>query len=356
MTIDIYKPLRIGQVYDRGARDAIEVLQDRQITGAGLATGGGDLHADRVITVAKASGAEAAAGTNDAKAVTPLALATPLATRDAAITAAQDDATQALADAAAAQASADDAQGDATQALAETAGLGLPERPGDAPAIYGESLTGEASAAVRVPAAWVVNSAAGRVLRVDGAVADDPQIVAPIAPIAIEAGRVYDLRWRVQRITDPGDPLNDSVTIAIRWLDGDKAGIAGGSGTAVIEDIPLEIADGVQERTARVATAAGPGIDHVAPAGAVYCRPYVEMHGGSHVTDVILIGRADVTGPLTLGALVIPLLDDDPATGPGAGRWALYGVANGDGTATLRVQGGTSATPTDLIIEFGGGV
>jgi hypothetical protein len=46
----------------------------RTITAAGLATGGGDLAADRTITVPKASAAEVAAGTNDTKAVTPLAL------------------------------------------------------------------------------------------------------------------------------------------------------------------------------------------------------------------------------------------------------------------------------------------
>jgi hypothetical protein len=42
------------------------------ITGAGLATGGGDLSANRTITVPKASEAEAVTGTDDTKAVTPL--------------------------------------------------------------------------------------------------------------------------------------------------------------------------------------------------------------------------------------------------------------------------------------------
>ena len=46
----------------------------RTITAAGIATGGGDLAADRTITVPKASAAEVATGTNDTKAVTPLAL------------------------------------------------------------------------------------------------------------------------------------------------------------------------------------------------------------------------------------------------------------------------------------------
>ncbi|MEZ5709738.1 MAG: hypothetical protein R3E02_10165 [Blastomonas sp.] len=45
------------------------------VTGGGLVTGGGDLTTNRVLTVTKASAAEVAAGTNDTKAVTPLALA-----------------------------------------------------------------------------------------------------------------------------------------------------------------------------------------------------------------------------------------------------------------------------------------
>ncbi len=47
----------------------------RQVNTSGLATGGGDLTADRTITVPKASTAEAVAGTDDDKAVTPLGLA-----------------------------------------------------------------------------------------------------------------------------------------------------------------------------------------------------------------------------------------------------------------------------------------
>lgn len=47
----------------------------RQIGTSGLATGGGDLAANRTINVAKASAADVAAQTDDAKAVTPLALA-----------------------------------------------------------------------------------------------------------------------------------------------------------------------------------------------------------------------------------------------------------------------------------------
>lgn len=47
----------------------------RNVNGGGLVTGGGPLVADLLLTVLKASAAEVLAGVNDAKAVTPLSLA-----------------------------------------------------------------------------------------------------------------------------------------------------------------------------------------------------------------------------------------------------------------------------------------
>jgi len=51
----------------------------RQVTGAGLVTGGGPLAADLTLTVPKASAAEVLAGTIDNKAVTPLGLSSGFA-------------------------------------------------------------------------------------------------------------------------------------------------------------------------------------------------------------------------------------------------------------------------------------
>lgn len=64
-----------------GISNALAALLDRTITGGGLATGGGDLTASRVITVPKASGVDVTAGTDDLKAITPLALATAMGAR-----------------------------------------------------------------------------------------------------------------------------------------------------------------------------------------------------------------------------------------------------------------------------------
>jgi hypothetical protein len=188
-------------------------------------------------------------------------------------------------------------QADATQALADAFPVAslfnqLHDRPGDGVRLYGESTTGVPSAATMIDPDWITVTDAGLVVRVDAAEADDPQVVAPAAAFALEPGRFYDVRWKVQRQTDPIDPLNDSVTLAIRWLDEDKEGMQDPTGIATIEDIPLEVADGLQERVVRIALETAPAgyeVDHAAPAGTVYFRPYVELYGDSHITDVIVI-------------------------------------------------------------------
>ena len=64
------------------ALDTAKANKSVTVTGGGLATGGGDLSANRTITVTKASSAEVITGTEDAKAVTPLALAPSLTALD----------------------------------------------------------------------------------------------------------------------------------------------------------------------------------------------------------------------------------------------------------------------------------
>lgn len=56
-----------------GMTASIAAIAGRTITGGGLVTGGGDLSANRVLTVTAASGAELLAATEAAKAVTPAA-------------------------------------------------------------------------------------------------------------------------------------------------------------------------------------------------------------------------------------------------------------------------------------------
>lgn len=61
------------------AADVGAVPTTRSVQGGGLVTGGGTLGVNRTLTVAKASQAEVAAGEDDAKAVTPFAMAAALA-------------------------------------------------------------------------------------------------------------------------------------------------------------------------------------------------------------------------------------------------------------------------------------
>jgi hypothetical protein len=63
-------PLRVAQAMAALVPDGVPPA--RQIQVSGLATGGGDLSADRTINVPAASQAEAEAGTDNAKAMTPL--------------------------------------------------------------------------------------------------------------------------------------------------------------------------------------------------------------------------------------------------------------------------------------------
>ena len=74
----IVTPKKLKAVIDAvldALQQTIATLTARTVTGSGLASGGGDLSANRQITVTAATGAEIAAGTEAGKAVTPLAIA-----------------------------------------------------------------------------------------------------------------------------------------------------------------------------------------------------------------------------------------------------------------------------------------
>jgi len=215
---------------------------------------------------------------------------------DAAVDTATAAAAAAQADADAAQATAVAAQEDATQALADAEAATVPHRPGDAVGLYGQTKTGPADAVVPIDPAWVAVSAAGSVVRVTAATASDPQTVAPVAAYPLESGRVYEVRWRVQRQVNPADPLNDSASLGVAWLTNAKAV----NGSAVIDNIALVVADGVVQRTVRIGIAppATVALDHTAPPGTIYFRPYVDLFGDAHTTDAITIDVSDITASL----------------------------------------------------------
>jgi hypothetical protein len=76
-TADIDKP--ISEAMQEALDDKVPMTCS--VTGAGLASGGGDLSASRIITVPVATQAEAIAGTLDDKAMTPLKVAQAMAPR-----------------------------------------------------------------------------------------------------------------------------------------------------------------------------------------------------------------------------------------------------------------------------------
>lgn len=250
--------------------------------------------------------------------------------------AAQADATQALADAAAAQADADAALVAAAEAAEMDIDAVVPSRPGDAVAIYGQTKVGQPDDAVPIDPAWVAISLAGSVVRVTAATAADPQTVAPIAAYPIEPGRIYEMRWRVQRQVNPIDPLNDSVTCAVQWLTNAKAA----NSSTTIANLPLAVADGVVERIALVGIAPLPGtsLDYTAPLGTIYARPFVDCYGGdAHTTDIITIDVLDVTSafvPADPPTIVAPV---SGATVTMTGLQPLY-VANTAVLAALTIK------------------
>ncbi|HYJ44079.1 MAG TPA: hypothetical protein VEW06_06445 [Xanthobacteraceae bacterium] len=198
--------------------------------------------------------------------------------------AAQATADEALADAAAAQEAADAAQATADEAL---------RLIGQAAAVYGSSKTGSAAAATPIDPAWIVTAGSTQVVRVDAAVAADPQTVALVPAMLMEVGHTYTVGWKVRRQTNPIDPLNDSVILGLQWMTDTYAA----NGAVTIDAIALVIADGTEERTARIALAPfadAAEVDHAAPPGTLYFRPYVDLYGGSHVTDVTLDGGGGI--------------------------------------------------------------
>jgi len=58
---------------------------------------------------------------------------------------------------------------------------------------------------------------------------------------------------------------------------------------------------------------------------------------------------------VTPATLLLRKLPGNPASGPGAGTALLYAVQGTGASATLRVQAGTGATPTDLVVDVGAG-
>lgn len=194
-----------------------------------------------------------------------------------------------FADEAAARSAADTAE--AATRRAETSRVEF-WRPGDVAHRFTlTSLDGAPSALADLPSSYIANSGSrGYVARVTGDLT-----FAVRDAYRLEPGRKYLLRVAVARVVNTTDPDNDGVRVALRWLSSTFAGVS----ATIVEDLAgvdsLTTSSGRVEVSAVVSTAAGAGIDIVAPGGAIYVRPYVQVWGNQPVTDVEVIDWQDIT-------------------------------------------------------------
>lgn len=183
----------------------------------------------------------------------------------------------------------------ATTAFVESEVVEARERPGDAPGMFIQEQTGEVTAGTAmsgVSGAAVVNDTAmGRSLGITNVATS----VAQGKLVSIASGRVYRTRFRFKRVTNPSDPLNDGVDYGVRFLQYDKTGVAGGTGTRTIATLALTVSDGVQAPAEKTFSLDVSGVDYTIPSGTVYARAFVRMYGTDHVTRVAEVDLEDVT-------------------------------------------------------------
>lgn len=142
----------------------------------------------------------------------------------------------------------------------------LEHRPGDTPQLF---QTGTATPAVAPD---------GKVLRVTG-----PGRIAGLAPVPMEPGELYSFRAAWRRAAETPDPANDAISCGIDWLGPDKVRI---STTTISTDTTLTLASGRRMiRTSVAPPGAGPA-EVIAPTGARYALPWVEVFGTGHQTDI----------------------------------------------------------------------
>lgn len=162
-----------------------------------------------------------------------------------------------------------------------------PERPGDAPFLWTDTNAGGLPEDLPGLTAEVLDTN-GRVIRINGS-----GVRSPRRYWALEPGRMYRVRWVVQRRANSPDPANDTVRIAIGWYN---AGYAVISGTVVTDLNDLVTADNRTEVTATLGAAPDAAVQFVAPEGARFYRPYVSAFGVGSSTDIEVIEPTDITG------------------------------------------------------------
>lgn len=197
---------------------------------------------------------------------------------------------------------------EATARRADILALPLPmpvqHRPGDAPLDFGQSLPEGEAMAEPIAASLLRYDENGRVVRLTG-----DGVVAPRHLYAVEPGRRYLVTFVVQRRVNSPDPDNDAIRCALAWY-GQGKGRLGATPQTIVQDLlSLTTGSGRQVVRAVVSRSAGVEVDIVTPAGARYCRPYVQTFGVSVQSDVEVINWMDITDAVAFAPDVSALED-----------------------------------------------
>lgn len=177
---------------------------------------------------------------------------------------------------------------DAADARRPLYGEAMPasSRPGEAPRFFTSDLLATPASAAPISDAWRAVGSSGAVIAVPGA-----GKVAPVAVSRIEPGHQYRVRTVFQRAVNTDDPANDAVRIGLQWLTRTKAD---GGMTVCADVLDLTVNKGRQEFSFNVARSDAENIDFVAPASAIYVRPFVQVFGAG-VTHVEVVEIIDLS-------------------------------------------------------------
>jgi len=150
----------------------------------------------------------------------------------------------------------------------------LEHRPGDAPHLFD---LGTGSVAI---------GADGKVVRFT-----QPGLVMALHPVALEpAGLVFwHVAWR--RHADGPDPANDAVSAGVDWLDANKMILAR---RLITTDTDLLVESGRRTASRLVGPIGMAKAELEAPLDARYVRPWVEVFGTGHATDIEICACLEV--------------------------------------------------------------
>lgn len=224
----------------------------------------------------------------------------------------------------------------------------LPIRPGDAPALFADTFAGkpwDLAPTALSPTA----TAEGNVLRRTGA-----GTMAARGVVRLEEGRLYYLRAIATRRQDTSDPDNHAVALCAAWLDRNMIPIVPASSRLVTE-LDMTVASGRTQLACTVSTTAGSSVMHVAPAGAVYMRAFLQTFGDDAITDIEVISQLDVTDSIgdAIAADLVAQAIEAAATATQAANEAVAALEGLE--ASLWPPMTVAASGTVLPVAPGGG-